>query len=71
LPDQSYPTVVVALKPTDSDEALARRLRLGNPAVLARVQNGDVLLDLRSVLPEQLNDLINALGLAIQSEPAA
>lgn len=65
LPDQSYPTVVVALKPPDSDEALARRLRVGRPAVLARIQNGEVLLDLRSVLPNQVNELIESVRAAI------
>lgn len=65
IPAQSYPTVVVALKPTDSDDALARRLRTGRPAVLARVQNGEVLLDLRSVLPDQLKPLIESVNNAL------
>lgn len=67
LPDQSYPTVVVAIKPSDSDDAMTKRLRTGQPAVLARVQNGEVLLDLRSVMKEQIEDLIEAVNAAIRA----
>jgi L-seryl-tRNA(Ser) seleniumtransferase len=69
IPDQSYPTVVVALRPRDgdSDEALAKRLRVGRPAVLARVKDGEVLLDMRSVMKEQMDDLIDATKSAFGS----
>ncbi len=72
LPDQAYPTVVVALSPNEGADALARALRIGNPPVLSRVQGGQVLLDLRSIFAEQVELLINAVrqaacGLARQS----
>lgn len=61
LPDQSYPTVVVALAAPSGADALARALRGGEPAVLGRVQSGLVLLDLRSVLPGQHELLASAV----------
>lgn len=61
LPDQSYPTVVVGMDPHDGAEAMARRLRLGDPPVLCRVHAGQVTLDLRSVLPHQIDQLIHAV----------
>jgi L-seryl-tRNA(Ser) seleniumtransferase len=61
LPDQSYPTVVVTLSADDGADAMARRLRAGDPPVLGRVQGGHVLLDLRSVLPGQIDLLIAAV----------
>jgi L-seryl-tRNA(Ser) seleniumtransferase len=66
LPDQPVPTVVVALRPTDGDEAFARRLRQGDPAVVARIQNGEVLFDLRSVAPDQIDALAAAAQQALR-----
>jgi L-seryl-tRNA(Ser) seleniumtransferase len=62
LPDQPLPTVVVAL--TGPAEPLAVRLRNGEPAVLARIRDDELLIDLRSVLPEQLDDLARAVRAA-------
>jgi L-seryl-tRNA(Ser) seleniumtransferase len=54
LPDLKLPTWVVTLRPVqESDAALARRLRLGQPPVLGRLHAGHLLLDLRSIFPEQ------------------
>jgi len=47
-PDEPLPSVAVALT-VEGESAFARRLRLGNPAVLARVHAGRVWLDLRTV----------------------
>ncbi len=68
LPDQSYPTVVVALSPDEGADALARTLRMSTPPVLSRVQGGQVLLDLRSVFAEQLEPLIGAV---LRAKPIA
>jgi len=65
LPDQTVPTVVVAIRPTDGDAAFARRLRLGDPPVVARIQNGEVLFDLRSVAPDQVDPLAAAIANAL------
>ena len=53
-PAAILPTSLLALTCSgfDADE-LAERLRSGNPAIISRVQESRVLLDLRTVLPEQ------------------
>ncbi len=54
LPDQALPTVAVALLAKEtSDTELSRRLRIGTPAVMGRLREGKLLLDLRTVFPEQ------------------
>jgi L-seryl-tRNA(Ser) seleniumtransferase len=58
-PDESIPTVVVAV-PGPAEE-LAARLRNGNPPVMARIHNGELLLDLRSVLPHEWEELKRAV----------
>ncbi len=45
-----------------SANELAARLRLSNPPIIARVEDGRVLLDLRTVFPEQDEAVIRALG---------
>jgi L-seryl-tRNA(Ser) seleniumtransferase len=71
LPDEQMPTVVVAVQPRQiSDTELAYRLRTGTPAVMPRVQDGRVLLDLRTVFPEQDVLLMDALRAALASEVA-
>jgi L-seryl-tRNA(Ser) seleniumtransferase len=62
LPDQAMTTWVVEVTAAgQSDEELARRLRLAEPAVLGRQHNGKLLLDLRTVQPEQEPLLISAV----------
>jgi L-seryl-tRNA(Ser) seleniumtransferase len=43
------------------ESAFARALRLGEPAVVPRVRDGSVILDLRAVFPEQDEGLLLAL----------
>jgi L-seryl-tRNA(Ser) seleniumtransferase len=52
LPGQTQPSVAVGLE-VDSADGLAARLRRADPPVISRIEDGSVLLDLRSVLPEQ------------------
>lgn len=53
LPTAEMPTTVLAVKHASlSTEELARRLRLGSIPVMGRIQQDQVLLDLRSVAPE-------------------
>jgi L-seryl-tRNA(Ser) seleniumtransferase len=49
LPEESLPTTLIAL-PSAAPDALAAALRQGRPPIVARVQEGRVLLDLRTVL---------------------
>jgi L-seryl-tRNA(Ser) seleniumtransferase len=51
LPDQSVPSWAIAISSSNPDH-VARELRLGNPSVFARVHEACVLIDLRTVLPE-------------------
>jgi L-seryl-tRNA(Ser) seleniumtransferase len=65
LPDLPLPTVLVAVVPRDlSDAVFAERLRSGSPAVMARVQEGRVLFDLRTVFHGQDGELSAAIATA-------
>ncbi len=67
LPDIAIPTVVLALhSPRWSEAELARRLRTGQPAVMARVQEGRVWLDLRCVVAGHEDELLTAVRRAVQ-----
>jgi L-seryl-tRNA(Ser) seleniumtransferase len=62
LPLQALPTRVLALGPgRDGAGALEARLRTGEPPVLVRVQGERVLLDLRTVAPDEDAALLAAL----------
>ena len=52
LPGETLPTRLVALA-SGSPDAIAARLRSGEPPVIARIQDGRLMLDPRTVLPEQ------------------
>ena len=65
-PADPLPSAAVRLAGADYSEAsLARALRLGEPAVLARVQGGAVLLDLRALSEAEESDLRLAVRLAV------
>jgi L-seryl-tRNA(Ser) seleniumtransferase len=59
LPEQGVSSIAVAYG--NDVEANAKRLRRGTPPVVARVEAGRLLLDLRSILPEQDTEAIAAL----------
>lgn len=61
LPTQQIPTWTIAITPQElSAERFAQKLRSGSPAVVGRIQNDQVLLDLRSVFPDQDGELVAA-----------
>jgi L-seryl-tRNA(Ser) seleniumtransferase len=60
LPGETLPSYAVALA-SDGSDALARGLRLGDPAVVARIAAGRVLLDVRTVLEEQEGELVRVV----------
>jgi L-seryl-tRNA(Ser) seleniumtransferase len=61
-PGQTLPTTLVAISdPARSTAELERRLRAGSPPVIARVEDDRLLIDLRTVFPEQETMLIEAL----------
>jgi L-seryl-tRNA(Ser) seleniumtransferase len=66
LPEESLPTSLVALGDGGLDvEALARRLRTGDPAVLGRIERDRLLLDPRTVLPREDASLLAAVRSAL------
>jgi L-seryl-tRNA(Ser) seleniumtransferase len=68
LPDVGVPTAVIGLSaPNISETEFAARLRRGTPAVLGRIQEGKVLLDLRAVLEQQEEELLKAIRAAISA----
>jgi len=60
LPGQGLATQVVEV-PVSAAEDLARRLRLGEPAVVVRVARGALVIDPRTLLDGQHEPLISAL----------
>ena len=70
LPLQTLPTRLLALGPGRlSANALEARLRTGNPPVLVRVQDERVLVDLRTVAPDEDGALRGALVEALTAAP--
>jgi L-seryl-tRNA(Ser) seleniumtransferase len=62
LPIQELPTRVLALSPAGLPAGdLERRLRAGSPAVVARIQDDEVLFDLRTVAKDEEKPLIRAI----------
>ena len=69
LPDTPIDSVVVAVRPASISAAdLARRLRLGRPSVVTRVQNDAVCLDVRTLLDGEEDEVVKAFQNAIPSE---
>jgi L-seryl-tRNA(Ser) seleniumtransferase len=61
-PSSVLPTRLVALSHTNlSADELATRLRTNDPPIIARVEEGRVLIDLRTVFPDQDEVIVSAL----------
>jgi L-seryl-tRNA(Ser) seleniumtransferase len=60
LPELSIPSWAIAISCKSADHA-ARQLRMGKPAVFCRVQDGRVLVDLRTVDPRDDNSLLGRI----------
>ncbi len=71
LPGETLPGVAVALAPdqqaTWTADTLARQLRAGRPPVVARIADAQLLLDLRTVLPDQDAALAQCLQTALRT----
>ncbi len=69
LPTAELPTVLLSLQTPHMDPSrLAGRLRCGTPPVIVRLQQERVLLDLRTVNPEQEEPLWETLAAALEGE---
>jgi L-seryl-tRNA(Ser) seleniumtransferase len=64
LPGEVLPSVALALEHPSPDRLLAR-LRVGTPAVIGRIEDDRVVLDLRTVDPTQDEALAAAVGTAL------
>jgi L-seryl-tRNA(Ser) seleniumtransferase len=64
LPEESLPTKLLSIL-GDNVTELARRLRTGDPAIVARIEDGALLLDPRTVQPREDRALLAALKEAI------
>jgi len=64
LPGETLPTAVLALPAADPDALLAR-LRRADPPVVARIEDGEVVLDPRTVLPGEDTWLVDAVRAAL------
>jgi L-seryl-tRNA(Ser) seleniumtransferase len=67
LPLQGLPTRVIALRPLKRSVASTEEeLRKGDPPVIARVQEGEILLDLRTVAEKEDKELLEKLRQSLQ-----
>jgi len=64
LPGETLPTRLVQVYAADPG-GLARRLRMGSPPVIARIEREALVLDLRTVLPTEEPALLQALTAAL------
>ena len=64
LPGETLPTFLFALEAKQSKRFM-ERLRTNQPPVIARIEEKCVVLDPRTVLPEQETDLLRAIGNAL------
>ena len=66
MPRSAVPSVTVDITPAGGNvDALARRLRLGDPPVVGYVANGVLKIDVRTVFPDQDPALAAAIGAAL------
>ena len=59
-PDQPLPTWLLAIQ-HEKAASFEKRLRTGDPAVIVRIENDTILVDLRTVFPEEEATLLAAL----------
>ena len=65
LPGQTLPTMVLTIDPSVSADWFAARLRRAPVAVIARIENDQILLDPRTVLPTQDYAVVEAIKFAM------
>jgi L-seryl-tRNA(Ser) seleniumtransferase len=59
-PDQVLPTWVVAID-VPNPNAFEKRLRLGEPPLVARIEQDKIVLDMRTIAPSEIDALIAAV----------
>ncbi len=73
LPGETLPTWALAIgcEAIGGAEAVAKRLRDATTPVMGRIENGQVVLDARTVLPEEDSSLITAVKHAVRGKDSA
>jgi L-seryl-tRNA(Ser) seleniumtransferase len=66
LPGETLPTRLLVAPPGLNPEVFSAVLRRGRPAVVARIEHDRLVLDLRTVLPEEDSTLVTVLQCALQ-----
>jgi L-seryl-tRNA(Ser) seleniumtransferase len=62
-PGSAIPTRLIALAHDRlASTQIESQLRKGNPPIIARIEEDRVVLDLRTVLPEQEDSIVSALS---------
>jgi L-seryl-tRNA(Ser) seleniumtransferase len=67
MPGATLPSWGIEVRVPDPP-AFAGRLRAGRPAVCCRVEEDRVLFDVRTVSPEQIDDLARAILYALEGD---
>lgn len=63
LPEAEFPTFAVSIKPAAmSVNELESRLRISIPPVIARIKDGSLLLDARTISKHEIEDIIKAVA---------
>ena len=70
-PDTPVASVAVRLRPSGDVKAFARGLRLSDPAVVGRVEDGAILLDMRTVRDADTASLLTVLLAAADASRAS
>jgi len=67
LPEADFPTFVVSLRPHNMTvNALEKKLRLGDPPVIARIKEDVLLIDARTIQDREVKILINCIVTALK-----
>lgn len=64
-PGKDLPSFGLSINPPDTAHALVARLRTADPPVIARIAGGRVILDVRTVLPDEDDALVGSIAKAL------
>lgn len=68
LPEADFPTFVVSIRPHNMTvNALEKKLRLGDPPLIARIKEDELLIDARTIQDRELKTLINCIAVAFNN----
>jgi L-seryl-tRNA(Ser) seleniumtransferase len=70
LPGETLPTMVLSISPRGSPDDTLSALRSNSPPVIARIEEDRILLDPRTVLPEEDDIMVAALSSLVGSSEA-